>query len=47
MKKKMNFSSAIEGMSLGKRIKTIQLLDYCIDHTWTMIPILGVNLAFT
>lgn len=26
---------------LGKRIKTIQLLDYCIDHTWTMIPILG------
>ena len=47
MKKKFSLSSSISDMSLNKRIKTIQLLDYCLMHSWTKFPVLAINLAFT
>lgn len=34
-------------MSLGKRIKSIQLLEYCLMHSWAVVAILVANLAFT
>ena len=45
--KKYDISSGIHKMSLDKRIKSIQLLDYCMMHSWTLYPILAINLAFT